>query len=92
MEGSVLSFLKEEWKVNDTGSAHWASSFIIALKEVPLGQAGHPKEGQNSMVLGKSVNLQELEGAKFPPSVILNINYYRWSSFISNVIWKEHWT
>jgi hypothetical protein len=36
------------------------------LKEVPLGQAGHPKEGQNSMVLGKSVNLQELEGAKFP--------------------------
>ena len=28
MEGSVLSFLKAEWKVSDTGSAHWASSFI----------------------------------------------------------------
>jgi hypothetical protein len=27
MEGSVLSFLKSEWKVNDTGAAHWASSF-----------------------------------------------------------------
>ena len=26
MEGSVLSFLKAEWKVKDTGSAHWASS------------------------------------------------------------------
>jgi hypothetical protein len=23
MEGSVLSFLKAEWKVSDTGSAHW---------------------------------------------------------------------
>jgi hypothetical protein len=28
MEGSVLSFLKAEWKVSDTGSAHWASSFM----------------------------------------------------------------
>jgi hypothetical protein len=28
MEGSVLSFLKAEWKVSDTGSAHWASSLI----------------------------------------------------------------
>ena len=28
MEGSVLSFLKAEWKVSDTGSAHWASSYI----------------------------------------------------------------
>jgi hypothetical protein len=27
MGGSVLSFLKAEWKVSDTGSAHWASSF-----------------------------------------------------------------
>ena len=27
MEGSVLSFLKAEWKVSDTGSVHWASSF-----------------------------------------------------------------
>jgi len=29
MEGSVLSFLKAEWKVSDTGSAHWASSFHL---------------------------------------------------------------
>ena len=26
MEGSVLSFLKAEWKMSDTGSAHWAYS------------------------------------------------------------------
>jgi hypothetical protein len=30
MEGSVLSFLKAEWKVSDTGSAHWASSFNLS--------------------------------------------------------------
>jgi hypothetical protein len=29
MEGSVLSFLKAEWKVSDTDSAHWASSLNI---------------------------------------------------------------
>jgi hypothetical protein len=29
MEGSVLSFLKAEWKVSDTGSAHWASSLLF---------------------------------------------------------------
>jgi hypothetical protein len=27
MEGSVLNFLKAEWKVSYTDSAHWASSF-----------------------------------------------------------------
>jgi hypothetical protein len=27
MEGSVLNFLKAEWKVSDTGLAHWAFSF-----------------------------------------------------------------
>jgi hypothetical protein len=27
MVGSVLSFLKAEWKVSDTGSAYWASSY-----------------------------------------------------------------
>jgi hypothetical protein len=32
MEGSVLSFLKAEWKVSDTGSAHWASSFALFFK------------------------------------------------------------
>jgi len=29
MEGCVLSFLKAEWKVSDTGSAHWASSLYL---------------------------------------------------------------
>ena len=32
MEGSVLSFLKAEWKMSDTGSAHWASSFIFNIE------------------------------------------------------------
>jgi hypothetical protein len=31
MKGSVLSFLKAEWKVSDTGSAHWASSFLYDI-------------------------------------------------------------
>ena len=31
MGGSVLSFLKAEWKVSDTGSAHWASSLKYTL-------------------------------------------------------------
>jgi hypothetical protein len=30
MEGSVLGFFKAEWKVSDTGSAHWASSLTLA--------------------------------------------------------------
>jgi hypothetical protein len=31
MEGSVLSFLKAEWKVSVTGSAHWASSLCCPI-------------------------------------------------------------
>jgi hypothetical protein len=31
MGGSVLSFFKAEWKVSDTGSAHWASSMEICF-------------------------------------------------------------
>ena len=31
MEGSVLSFLKAEWKVSDTGSVHLASSFMFCV-------------------------------------------------------------
>jgi hypothetical protein len=31
MEGSVLSFLKAEWKVSDTGSAHGASSLLHVI-------------------------------------------------------------
>ena len=31
LEGSVLSFLKAEWKVSDTDSTHWASSFFHRL-------------------------------------------------------------
>jgi hypothetical protein len=34
MEGSVLSFLKAEWKVSDTGLAHWASSWLTKHFEI----------------------------------------------------------
>jgi hypothetical protein len=36
MEGSVLSFLKAEWKVSDTGSAYWASSFFYHWQSFTL--------------------------------------------------------
>jgi hypothetical protein len=32
MEGIVLSFLKAEWKVSDTSSTQWASSFGFPFK------------------------------------------------------------
>ena len=39
MEGSVLSFLKAEWKVSDTSSAHWASSYKFKyLQVIPFSQ------------------------------------------------------
>ena len=34
MEGSVLSFLKAEWKVSDTGSAHWISSILLVAHQI----------------------------------------------------------
>jgi hypothetical protein len=34
MEGSVLNFLKAEWKVSNTGSAHWASSLFAVFNVV----------------------------------------------------------
>ena len=36
MKGSVLSFLKAEWKVSDTGSAHWASSLDSLWNFLPV--------------------------------------------------------
>jgi hypothetical protein len=40
MGGSVLSFLKAEWKVSDTGSAHWASSCVCFFIVRGCGQTG----------------------------------------------------
>jgi hypothetical protein len=42
MEGSVLSFLKAEWKVSDTGSSHWASSCYHHQKVIDHVHANHP--------------------------------------------------
>jgi hypothetical protein len=47
MEGSVLSFLKVEWNVSDTGSADWASgyrgedSLEINQSETIIASGGH---------------------------------------------------
>jgi hypothetical protein len=50
MEGSVLSFLKAQWKVSDTGSALWASSFISMLSQnqaLPIAAMFVNGSGQN---------------------------------------------
>ena len=36
MEGSVLSFLKAEWKVSDTDSAHGAFNFNLTQVQAGL--------------------------------------------------------
>ena len=41
MEGSVLSFLKAEWKVSDAGSAHWASSLKAIWISIHSCWGGH---------------------------------------------------
>jgi hypothetical protein len=48
MEGSVLSFLKAEWKVTDTGSAQcWASSFsLIFVRQIIMNW----KFGNNNQI------------------------------------------
>ena len=43
MEGSVLSFLKAEWKVSVTGSVHWASSFICIRYKLSCRQNSHER-------------------------------------------------
>jgi hypothetical protein len=50
MEGSVLSFLKAEWKVSDTGSTHWASSFV--LQDIYELNPGNPQK--NTLNTGKN--------------------------------------
>ena len=36
MEGFVLSFLKAQWKVSDSGSVHWASNFLVLFQFMNL--------------------------------------------------------
>jgi hypothetical protein len=50
--GSVLSFLKAEWKVSDTGSAHWASSYATFAKYF-LNNECHVQL-QNKAILSKT--------------------------------------
>jgi hypothetical protein len=49
MGDSVLNFLKAEWKVSDTGSAHWAST--LTLHYVPTVRRNNSlSEGNNSVI------------------------------------------
>jgi hypothetical protein len=52
MEGSVLSFLNAEWKMSDTGSAHWASSIqytqghiVIDVRHVGFDMSDNRSDG-----------------------------------------------
>ena len=57
MEGSVLSFLKVEWKVNDTDSAHWASSSVRSgIKRVWKHQRGNPHIEEEQTTQKKMTN------------------------------------
>ena len=52
MEGSVLSFLKAEWKVSDTGSAHWASSYYQHLWIYSVGNDRSPTRQRRVEISG----------------------------------------
>ena len=60
MEGSVLSFLKAEWKVSDTGSAHWASSLHFIVQNKKNFNASHiytsKDKGKNTHKQDKKFN------------------------------------
>ena len=48
MEGSVIRFLKAEWKVSDTGSAHWASSLLFVRKSLARDNRSFAHSGYDS--------------------------------------------
>jgi hypothetical protein len=59
MEGSVLSFLKAEWKVSDTGSAHWASSLHLVANFSGLSIFACPFRKQELPMAAMFVNRSE---------------------------------
>jgi hypothetical protein len=61
MEGSVLSFLKAEWKVSDTGSTHWASSFV--LQDIYELNPGNPQK--NTLNTGKNGHQKKKKNFSF---------------------------
>ena len=61
MEGSVLSFLKAKWKVSDTGSVHWASSFVIGLMWLGIERNIYLIHGRITFYIPESIaNVQEV--------------------------------
>ena len=70
MEGSVLSFLKAEWKVSDTGSAHWASSLFVKMGTFSFTAWGvqlyHAISSQSSIVyFSKSICTLDFNTVRF---------------------------
>jgi hypothetical protein len=69
MEGSVLSFLKAEWKVSDTGSAQWASRAFF--------YHGYLEE-EKSMIHNSTVTF----GPKYLTSMVTSVPPYEIVSLI----------
>jgi hypothetical protein len=62
-EGTVLSLLKAEWKMSDTGSSHWASSLDVQSETVHeiIGQkyVNHQAKDCLLILLEKSTNQKQ---------------------------------
>jgi hypothetical protein len=70
MGGSVLSFLKAEWKVSDTGSAQcWASSLFFLLLL--------PHRDRMSLCFKREdVHIQFVYAGKTPNSLVHSLKFY----------------
>jgi hypothetical protein len=73
MEGAVLSFVKAEWKVSDTGSAHWASSFDLLLSTGSIIQLWI----KCLMFYDIKKIPSELSGILDKPSLLLHVSFER---------------
>jgi hypothetical protein len=81
MEGSVLNFLKAEWKVSDTGSAHWSSSPVdicIKLRIVNFWNRLISNEKKRDCTLCKIM---------FNLSIIDNVQF-KWLNLIKSIFVK----
>ena len=72
MQGSVLSFLKAEWKVSDTGSAHWASSLVFDFTRSGIEHTIYSTEGNHAN--------------QYTTSAVLSVYYYMYRILCTSVI------
>ena len=86
MEGSVLSFLKAEWKVSDTGSAHWTSSYHILKLLGQLEAIFTDKKFVRSLTTKSTFGL-DLAKKTWPPWAIL-ILFIAYINQVSGIGWE----